>query len=75
VEHILQSITAAPPLVVPGIGAQDMVISNQVGITQVFRRLNIIAYCDWISPYFGLREDNPNSHCILLYYAELVKDP
>ncbi len=49
-EIILRGVAAGPPLVELGIGAQDMVIRNQVGIAQVFRRLDTVAYCDWINP-------------------------
>ena len=61
-KHGLRGVTALPVCVMAGVGAQNMVINHQVGITQPLDGLHVIADRGRVGADLGLGKHNPYFH-------------
>ena len=62
VEHAVLGVAARPRLMVGGVRAQDVVVSDDVGVAQFLRCLHVIAHGDGVGTDFGLGENDPDLH-------------
>jgi hypothetical protein len=67
VERRVDVVRAIPGRVHGGVGAQHMVVGQQVGVPELLHPLSVGAHRARVATEFGLREDNSDIHKSLFY--------